>query len=105
VLLADHQTIGGYPKITAVIPADLPALAGCWPGDPLQFAAVGPMAPMCWSKRTADPEVRARMLRQVPTGRASRPEEVANAVLFLASDEASCITGAELWAGGGYLTT
>ena len=57
------------------------------------------------SGRTADPEVRAKMLRQVPMGRAGRPEEVANAVLFLASDEASYITGAELWVDGGYLAT
>ena len=49
----------------------------------------GLMPPMRSSGRTADPEVRAKMLRQVPMGRAGRPEEVANAVLFLASDEAS----------------
>src|SRR6267143_3327516 len=36
----------------------------------------GLMPPMRSSKRTADPEVRARMLRQVPMGRAGRGEEV-----------------------------
>lgn len=65
----------------------------------------GLMPPMRSSKRTADPQVRARMLRQVPMGRAGRPEEVANAALFLASDEASYITGAELYVDGGYLAT
>jgi len=45
------------------------------------------------------------MLRQVPMGRAGRPEEVANAALFLASDEASYITGAELYVDGSYLAT
>jgi NAD(P)-dependent dehydrogenase (short-subunit alcohol dehydrogenase family) len=48
----------------------------------------GLMPPMRSSGRTADPEVRARLLRQVPMGRAGRVEEVANAVLFLASEEA-----------------
>ncbi len=42
----------------------------------------GLMPPMRSSGRTANPEVRAKMLRQVPMGRAGRPEEVANAVLF-----------------------
>ena len=65
----------------------------------------GLMPPMRSSRRTADPQVRARMLRQVPMGRAGRAEEVANAALFLASDEASYITGAELYVDGGYLAT
>jgi NAD(P)-dependent dehydrogenase (short-subunit alcohol dehydrogenase family) len=63
----------------------------------------GLMPPMRSSGRTADPEIRAGLLRQVPMGRAGRVEEVANAVLFLASDEASYITGAELYVDGGIL--
>ncbi|HZU90752.1 MAG TPA: glucose 1-dehydrogenase [Stellaceae bacterium] len=63
----------------------------------------GLMPPMRSSGRTADPAVRAKMLEMVPMGRAGRVEEVAHAVLFLASDEASYITGAELYVDGGYL--
>lgn len=63
----------------------------------------GLMPPMRTSKLTADPEVRERMLRAVPMGRIGEVHEVANAILFLASDEASYITGAELFVDGGYL--
>ncbi|MEC9289507.1 MAG: SDR family oxidoreductase, partial [Chloroflexota bacterium] len=38
----------------------------------------------------------------IPMGREGRPIEVANAVLFLASDEASYITGTELMVDGGF---
>jgi NAD(P)-dependent dehydrogenase (short-subunit alcohol dehydrogenase family) len=38
-----------------------------------------------------------------PIGRPGRPEEVANAILFLASDEASFVTGCPLLVDGGYL--
>jgi NAD(P)-dependent dehydrogenase (short-subunit alcohol dehydrogenase family) len=63
----------------------------------------GLMPPMRTSGATADPTVRAKMLRAVPLGRTGEVDEVANAVLFLASDEASYVTGAELYVDGGYL--
>ena len=63
----------------------------------------GLMPPMRTSGATADPAVRAKMLKGVPLGRAGEVDEVANAILFLASDEASYITGAELYVDGGYL--
>ena len=40
LLLADHQTTGGYPKIAAVISADLPVVGRRRPGDAIRFAAV-----------------------------------------------------------------
>ena len=40
ILLADCQTVGGYPKIATVISADLPLLAQMHPGQALRFVAV-----------------------------------------------------------------
>lgn len=62
----------------------------------------GLMPPMRTSGRTADPAMRAKTLKGVPMGRAGEVDEVAHAILFLASDDASYITGTELVVDGGW---
>jgi NAD(P)-dependent dehydrogenase (short-subunit alcohol dehydrogenase family) len=44
----------------------------------------------------------AAAARELPIGRVGKPEEIAQAILFLASDESSFITGAALSVDGGY---
>ncbi len=41
VLMVDHQTTGGYPKIATVISADIPVIGRRKPGRPIRFVAVG----------------------------------------------------------------
>jgi cyclopentanol dehydrogenase len=50
-----------------------------------------------------DPIVERQALAQIPMGRRGRPEEVARVCLYLASDESSYVTGAELVVDGGWL--
>lgn len=49
------------------------------------------------------PDVQAEYLKQIPAGRLGRPEDVANAILFLASAESEYITGHVLPVTGGWL--
>lgn len=52
----------------------------------------------------AEPEqIRARLTAQIPLGRMATPEDIANAALFLASDEAAFITGVALPVDGGHM--
>jgi glucose 1-dehydrogenase len=48
-----------------------------------------------------DPRKLQETLAQIPWGRMGRPEEVAAAIAWLASDDASYVTGASLFADGG----
>ncbi len=50
----------------------------------------------------ADPDFKIDVLDRIPMGRIGRAEEVANAVLFLASPAASLITGTHLLVDGGW---
>ncbi|MEJ0013710.1 MAG: SDR family oxidoreductase [Bauldia sp.] len=51
----------------------------------------------------ADPAARGRILSRTPMGRIGEPSEIAAIAVFLASDEASYITGQTIYADGGRL--
>ena len=88
---------GPGTSASSVIWASVVAISGRT--MPAPFA----MPPMRTSGRTADPVVRAERMRAIPMRRPGEVDEVANAILFLASDEASYITGSEVHVDGGAL--
>ena len=54
-------------------------------------------------KKRTDARPTCNACRQtIPLGRVAEPEEIAYAVLYLASDEAAFVTGSELVIDGGY---
>ncbi|HWE71242.1 MAG TPA: glucose 1-dehydrogenase [Acidimicrobiales bacterium] len=61
----------------------------------------GPIETPLLAELLADPERRQRRLVHIPIGRFGRPVEIAKAALFLASDDASFITGSALVVDGG----
>jgi 3-oxoacyl-[acyl-carrier protein] reductase len=71
----------------------------------IRVCAINPVAgetPLLAAFMGADtPENRAKFVASIPLGRLSQPADVANAALFLASPEASMITGVALEVDGG----
>lgn len=67
VLLADHQTTGGYPKIATVVDADLDGFAQLRPRDAVRFSAIPPAEAVALARHRA----RARQDYLAALGRAT----------------------------------
>ena len=63
----------------------------------------GPVNTAMTERRREDPEAFAIMRSRIPLGRFAEPIEIANAVLYLASDESGYVTGSEVVVDGGWI--
>jgi NAD(P)-dependent dehydrogenase (short-subunit alcohol dehydrogenase family) len=95
----------GYNGAKAAIRMMTKSAAVQYAKDGIRVNSVHPglMPPMRTSVTAADPKLREKLLESVPMRRPGLVEEAAYAILFLASDEASYITGTELVVDGGFL--
>ena len=94
-----------YPASKAGVQALTKAMAAALGPYDVRVNAVspGPVRTGMTAVRTSTPEGEASLLEGVIRRRIGSPEDVANAILFLASDEADFITGTTLFVDGGIL--
>ncbi|HEX2513759.1 MAG TPA: SDR family NAD(P)-dependent oxidoreductase [Chloroflexota bacterium] len=110
VTIASQNGVIGYPYRAAYCAAKAGVvnltrvLALEWAARGVRVNAVGPtfVETSLTQVTLADPALRADILGRIPLGRLGTPEEVASAVLFLASPGAALITGTCLLADGGW---
>lgn len=93
-------TKGAVRSMTGVLAAELAPR-----GIRVNQVSPGATRTPIWSARAQSPEQRAILDKHlsmgIPSGRLGEPEEIANAVLFLASDESSNVTATDIAVDGG----
>jgi len=77
------------------------ALEGAPFGVRVNSVAPGPVDTELLTRFTGSPERKAGLVAGVPLKRAGKPQEIADAIVFVASDKASFITGQTLGVNGG----
>ena len=109
VCLSSISGLAGQAQQAAYGPAKFVAtgltkhLAVEWAERGIRVNAVAPGTILTEAVAGLPDEYKEPMLEAHPLGRLGEPSEVAHAILFLATDEASFITGAILPVDGGYL--
>jgi NAD(P)-dependent dehydrogenase (short-subunit alcohol dehydrogenase family) len=89
---------GGVKMLTKALAVDLAPYK-----IRVNAVAPGPVETELAAPLLSDPAIRATFLQRLPIGRLGQPEDVAGAVVFLASDGASFITGITVYVDGGYI--
>ena len=92
---------GNYAAAKAGLVGMSKSLAAEVPGRGITVNCVAPGFIATAMTEALTDDQRARILAQVPAGRMGTPEEIAAAVLYLASPEAAYVTGATLHVNGG----
>jgi NAD(P)-dependent dehydrogenase (short-subunit alcohol dehydrogenase family) len=95
IYVASKHAVEGLTKAAALEAAPF--------GVRVNAVAPGPVETEMLNRFTGNAERKANMLARVPLQRAGEPDEIAQAIVFLASDKASFITGQILGADGGRL--